>query len=121
MTADYEPLLLLEGDRLGPTVALPNVVNFFALHVFPFSVMFGAPRMKRRRVTEIFCFRSFVWDGTTTHSNGRFNDALYLGVRNVFCRGVWTLLCSDIWGDICPDGENAQVGCVMFKAVTRRL
>ena len=40
MTADYEPLLLLKGDRLEPTVVLPNVGNFFALNVVPFSVMF---------------------------------------------------------------------------------
>ena len=39
----------------------------------------------------------------------------------MFCRlRVWILLCSGIWGDIGTDDENAQVGCVMFKAAIRR-
>ena len=45
-TADYEPLLLVKGDRLEPTLVLMDVGDFVRLSVFPFPVTFWRSRLR---------------------------------------------------------------------------
>ena len=107
---------LCAGDRLEPSVLLPNVAKFESLNAFPVLVSFwrcSNETMARHR-NPLFCTAL----GLSPHSclTVDFLHSLFLGVMHVYCRHVlWFLIEKGVWGRMATEEETVQVVAIALR------
>lgn len=107
---DYAPLNLLKGDRLEPSYNLPDVNDFFGLHLFPTQEL---TFWRVSRATLVW-HRCPLWcpEIGLTATDTIAIDLLhtyYLGPLQVWVKlGFWSLIDSGIWGSHCAAAEERQ-------------